>query len=283
MKNKIIISILSLFLLGLVGMSYYVLTSNALLASEYINLEKENTEILNIEKQKLEEKEKLVKENAQINEDLKKEFDNLKVVYLTFDDGPTPHHTPKILEILKKNNVKATFYVIGQNPHMYKTILDSGNTIALHTYSHNYKEIYASEEAFFKDLYKISDLVKENTGVVSKVTRFPGGSLNAGVPSAIMKKIMIRLRDEGYVYQDWNCDSTDASQNGRPVPLIIENATVKCPYKHVNLLMHDSVLKVTTVQALQQIIDYYKSRGYLFETLETYSPKFQHKKLEDIK
>ena len=276
MKSKIIISILSLLSLGLVGMSYYVFTSNALLASEYMNLERESFEILSTEKQKSEE-------NTQIKEDFKKEFDKLKVVYLTFDDGPTPQNTPKILEILKRNNVKATFYVIGQNPQMYKEILESGNAIALHTYSHNYKEIYASEDAFFKDLYKISDLVKENTGVVSKVTRFPGGSLNAGVLNLIMKKIMIRLRDEGYVYQDWNCDSTDASQNGRPISLIVENATVKCPYKHVNLLMHDSALKVTTVQALQQIIDYYKSRGYLFETLETYSPKFQHKKLENMK
>ena len=282
MKKVIIFLIFAIGILAL-GDAGRILLNEKKMTSQIKVLK---TEISGLEEQKKTNVESmgiLEKENEVLRTELAEELANKKVVYLTFDDGPTPQNTEKILEILRKNNIKATFFVIGHNSDMYKKIVDEGHAIALHTYSHNYKEVYASEEAFFKDLYKISDLVKDNTGVVSKVTRFPGGSLNAGVPSAIMKKIMIRLRDEGYVYQDWNCDSTDASQNGRPVPLIIENATVKCPYKHVNLLMHDSVLKVTTVQALQQIIDYYKSRGYLFETLETYSPKFQHKKLEDIK
>ena len=283
MRNKIVVGTFTTLFLILVGMAFYTFMSNALVASEYMKVQEKNANLSKIEQKKQEEISVISEENKKMGEEIKKNLDKYKIVYLTFDDGPTLKNTPKILEILKKNNVKATFFVIGQNPDMYKMILDSGNAIALHTYSHDYKKVYASEEAFFKDLYKIRDIVKEKTGVDSKVTRFPGGSSNKEVSSKIMKSIMLRLKNEGYVYQDWNCDSTDALQNGRPVPLIVENATVKCPYNHVNLLMHDSVAKVTTVQALQTIIDYYKSRGYMFQTLETYSPKFQHKKLENMK
>lgn len=278
MRNKVLIwSGISFFVL-LVGMAYYVFMANAIVTSEYMKLQEKNVAISNIEKQKENEKNVLTEENKKMSEEMQLNFSKYKVVYLTFDDGPTPINTPKILEILKKNNVKGTFFVIGQNPDMYKTITDSGNLVALHTYSHEYKQIYKSEDTFFKDLYKIRDLVKEKTGIDSKITRFPGGSLNRMVPNDVMSKIIARLKKEGFVYQDWNCDSTDALQNGRPVPLIIENATTKCPYSHVEILMHDSALKVTTVEALQQIITYYKSRGYSFETLKSYSPKYQHRK-----
>ncbi len=199
------------------------------------------------------------------------------MVYLTFDDGPTPQNTEKILAILKKNNIKGTFFVIGHNSDMYKRIVEEGHTIALHTYSHNYKEVYASEEAFFKDLYKIHDAVMEKTGVDAKVTRFPGGSSNAIVKKATLRKIIDRLNDEGFVYQDWNCDSTDAAGSRRPVDVLVKNAT-SCHATKINLLMHDSAAKVTTADALQSIIDSYRSRGYDFEELTVYSPKFQHRK-----
>ena len=160
---------------------------------------------------------------------------------------------------------------------MYKRIVEEGHTIALHTYSHNYKEVYASEEAFFKDLYKIHDAVMEKTGVDAKVTRFPGGSSNAIVKKATLRKIIDRLNDEGFVYQDWNCDSTDAAGNKRPVDVLVKNAT-SCNATKINLLMHDSAAKMTTADALQPIIDSYRSRGYDFEELTVYSPKFQHRK-----
>ena len=124
----------------------------------------------------------LTKKNA----DVKAEYEKLraekkiKTVYLTFDDGPSAH-TDQILEILKKNNIKATFFVIGigKNYNDYKKIIDHGHVLGLHTYSHEYKEVYANEESFFKDLYKIRDAVKSTTGLDVKITRFPGGSSNA--------------------------------------------------------------------------------------------------------
>ncbi len=216
------------------------------------------------------------------NNKLKKEYNKLreekgiKVVYLTFDDGPTPNNTTEILKILKKNNIKATFFVIGQNHDMYKQIVDEGHAIAIHTYTHDYNEVYASVDAFFKDLYRLRDAIKAKTGIEPKVTRFPGGSSTTRASKAMKTQIIERLTREGYVYQDWNCDSTDASGNKVPVEKLVKSSF--CNVREVNLLMHDSFAKTTTVQALQQIIDTYRSKGYIFEVLTVDSPRFQHMK-----
>lgn len=225
------------------------------------------------------EKEIKLQEITEKDSQLKKDFNKLraekgiKVVHLTFDDGPT-HNTTEILKILKKNNVKATFFVIGQNTDMYKQIVDEGHGIAIHTYTHNYKEVYSSVDGFFNDLYRLQNIIKEKTGVEAKVTRFPGGSSTTRASRALKIEIINRLTKEGFVYQDWNCDSTDASGNRVPVETLVRKST--CDVREVNLLMHDSATKGTTVQALQRIIDNYKSKGYLFEVLTVDSPKFQH-------
>lgn len=201
-----------------------------------------------------------------------------KIIYLTFDDGPSVN-TDKVLEILKKNDIKATFFVIGQNQDKYKKIVDEGHTIALHTYTHDYKKIYASESAFFEDLYKIRDAVKAKTGIDSKIIRFAGGSSNHKASKILKMNIIKRLTREGFVYHDWNCDSTDASGNKVPVSKLIANAT-SCNSKEINLLMHDSLPKKTTVEALQKIIDYYRAKGYKFEKITMSSFKAQHFKIK---
>ena len=259
------------------GNASFIIISNEKTKSHINGLKKEIADIEKTEVVREDELTKLERENNELRKELSDDLSDKKIVYLTFDDGPTPENTRAILDILKRNNVKATFFVIGQNPDLYKQIVDEGHAIALHTYSHNYKEVYASEEAFFKDLYKIHDAVMEKTGVDAKVTRFPGGSSNAIVKKATLRKIIDRLNDEGFVYQDWNCDSTDAAGNKRPVDVLVKNAT-SCNATKINLLMHDSAAKMTTADALQPIIDSYRSRGYDFEELTVYSPKFQHRK-----
>lgn len=201
-----------------------------------------------------------------------------KIIYLTFDDGPSVN-TDKVLEILKKNDIKATFFVIGQNQDKYKKIVDEGHTIALHTYTHDYKKIYASESAFFEDLYKIRDAVKAKTGIDSKIIRFAGGSSNHKASKILKTNIIKRLTREGFVYHDWNCDSTDASGNRVPVAKLVANATA-CNAREINLLMHDSASKKTTVEALQKIIDYYRAKGYEFEKITMSSFKAQHFKIK---
>lgn len=212
---------------------------------------------------------------------VKKDRDyNRKVVYLTFDDGPSAH-TDKILDILNKYNAKATFFVTGNNQKhndVLKRIVDQGSVVALHTYTHNYAEVYASEEAYFKDLQKISDMVKEATGVESKLIRFPGGSSNTvskQYSPGLMTKLTKKVQEKGYQYFDWNCDSTDASGNNIPVKTLIKNAT-SCSAQHINILMHDTDAKGTTVEALPDIIKHYRSQGYAFEALTVDSYPAHH-------
>ncbi len=203
---------------------------------------------------------------------VKKDRDyNRKVVYLTFDDGPSAH-TDKILEILNKYNAKATFFVTGNNQKhndVLKRIVDQGSVVALHTYTHDYAKVYASEEAYFDDLQKISDMVKEAAGVESKLIRFPGGSSNtvsAQYCPGLMTKLTKDVQEKGYQYFDWNCDSTDASGNNVPAETLVKNATSSSA-QHINILMHDTDAKGTTVDALPDIIKYYRSQGYAFEAL----------------
>lgn len=201
------------------------------------------------------------------------------VVYLTFDDGPSGH-TEKILDVLKENGAVATFFVTGTNPQYFdkmKLITESGNAIALHTYSHDYASLYSSDEAYYEDLQKIHDLVQEETGVDCKVIRFPGGSSNmvsAQYNKGIMSRLTESVGEHGYVYFDWNADSTDASGNDVPADQLVTNATSAIGLEKVNLLMHDTDAKATTLEALPKIIKAYKDAGYVFKTLTTgsYAP-----------
>lgn len=210
--------------------------------------------------------------NQQKNQETQKITE--KVIYLTFDDGPS-ENTDKILEILKNNNIKGTFFVIGFNSSRYKKIVDEGHTIALHSLTHKYSQIYASEDSFFKDLYAIRKLVKEKTGVDSKITRFPGGSSTTKMSKTLKRNIINRMKREGFVYHDWNCDSGDARSNRVTTAEIIKNSTA-CNQNTINLLMHDSQPKQNTVRALQTIINNYKAKGYRFEKLTEKSKKIQH-------
>ncbi len=205
-----------------------------------------------------------------------------KVAYLTFDDGPSCN-TMKILDILDKYDVKATFFVVGKTGRdkEYKAIVDRGHTIALHTYSHNYSKVYASESAFFKEIDKISDKVYNVTGVRSKIIRFPGGSSNTVYKkycSGLMKKLKKSVPAKGYYYHDWNVSSGDANGNNIAKTKIINNVKGGCKGKNtVNILMHDTGSgKNTTVQALPAIIEYLLAQGYDIQPITESSVCIQH-------
>lgn len=203
-----------------------------------------------------------------------------KIVYLTFDDGPSKN-TEKILDILKQYNAKGTFFVTGMNPgynYTLQRIVNEGSAIGLHTYTHNYAQIYASEDAYFSDLKKISDMVEQAAGIRSNILRFPGGSSNTvskQYSPGLMTKLTSEVQKRGYRYFDWNCDSTDASGNNVPIKTIVEKAT-SCSSRHINILMHDTASKNTTVEALPEIIKYYRNHGYSFETLTADSLPVHH-------
>ena len=195
-----------------------------------------------------------------------------KIVYLTFDDGPSSN-TKKILDILDKYDAKATFFVTGNNKeynYLIKTAYDKGHTIGLHTYTHDYAKVYKSKYSYFDDLNKLENMLKGILGYSPKYIRFPGGSSNT-ISSAYKKGIMTYLTKEvqnrGYQYYDWNCDSTDASGNNVAVSKLVKNAT-NCSENNINILFHDTDAKDTTVEALPKIIKYYKDRGYKFKAID---------------
>ena len=196
---------------------------------------------------------------------------NEKIVYLTFDDGPS-ENTQKILDILDRYNVKATFFVTGENQKYNYLIQEAhkrGHTIGLHTYCHDYKTVYTSVDAYFDDLNKIGNMVKDLIGFVPRYIRFPGGSSNTisrkysqGIMTILSKEVI----NQGYQYYDWNGDSTDASGNNVPVSKLIANAT-SSKANNINILFHDTKAKSTTVEALPAIIENYLARGYRFEAI----------------
>ena len=203
-----------------------------------------------------------------------------KTVYLTFDDGPS-ENTEKVLKILKKNKIHATFFVTGSNQKYNASIkkaYDQGNTIALHSYTHNYATIYASTQAYFDDLNQLNDMVYSIIGKRVKFIRFPGGSSNmisANYSKGIMTQLVDMVHQQGYEYFDWNCSSGDAASNTVDKNVIIQNAT-NCDYDTIMILFHDSSPKKTTVQALQKVIDYYKSKGYVFKKITKDTPAIHH-------
>lgn len=203
-----------------------------------------------------------------------------KTIYLTFDDGPSPN-TPRIISILNSYGIKATFFVknTAYNGYM-KDIVDNGNAIALHSYTHNYKQIYSSDEAFYEDLQNISDLVFLQTGVRSKIMRFPGGGSNT-VSKKYSQGIMTRLTqgvtERGYVYYDWNCSSGDATGDKVPKDTIVANCKKVPSSSNVIVLMHDTGAKGTTVEALPEVIEYYLNCGYTFGVITSETPPVHHK------
>ncbi len=205
-----------------------------------------------------------------------------KVAYLTFDDGPSSN-TMRILDILDKYGVKATFFVIGKSGRdkEYKAIVDRGHTIALHTYSHEYSKVYASEKAFFKEIEKISDKVYNLTGVRSNIIRFPGGSSNTVYKKycrGLMAKLKKSVPAKGYFYHDWNVSSGDANGNNIAKNKLINNVKGGCKNKTVvNILMHDTgSAKNTTVSALPAIIEYLLAQGYDIQPITEDSTLIQH-------
>ncbi len=202
-----------------------------------------------------------------------------KVVYLTFDDGPSAN-TAKILDILAKYNIKGTFFVTG-NDASYRYLIQraakEGHTIGLHTYTHNYN-IYTSEDTFFRDLGMVHDMVLNLTGIDSHHIRFAGGSSNtvsASFNSGIMSRLVSAVQNKGFRYYDWNVSSGDASGNTVPVERLLRGAT-GYSYNHICILMHDSSAKTTTVEALPTIIEHYKAKGYTFLPISDSTPVFHH-------
>ena len=202
---------------------------------------------------------------------------NGKVIYLTFDDGPS-YHTGRLLDILAKYDVKATFFVVNTGyKDMITRAAKEGHTVAIHTYTHRYSQIYASDEAFFADLQAMQDTIYQYTGEITMLTRFPGGSSNT-VSSAYNKGIMSRLTKElrarGYQYFDWNVSSEDAGGASTSEEVFQNVIKGVSKYKNSIVLQHDT--QGFSVDAVERIIAWGLCNGYTFKALTIDSPASHH-------
>lgn len=202
---------------------------------------------------------------------------NGKVIYLTFDDGPSSH-TPKLLDVLKKYNVKATFFVVKTAYiNTIKRIANEGHALAMHSATHKFSQIYASDEAYFKDLYTIQGVIKSLTGQEPTLLRFPGGSSNTASKyynKGIMTRLTEAVQEEGFQYFDWNVDSNDAG-GARTADQVYNNVIKGVKNRKISVvLQHDT--KGYSVNAVERIIQWGLKNGYTFLPLEQNSPICHH-------
>ena len=203
----------------------------------------------------------------------------MKRAYLTFDDGPSSKVTSQVLDILKKYDIKATFFEVGKEiekyPDIAKRVCNEGHLIASHSYSHNYDALYATEDSFKAEIEHSERVISELTGapVDFKLMRFPGGSYNAGDHAAEKQIYKKTLADMGYYYCDWNTLNGDAEGKQKNADELVKffkscAASFVEQDKNVIVLMHDSDVKQPTVDALERIIWYLMDKGYTFHRLD---------------
>ena len=235
------------------------------------------------EKQKQEQekiqKEKIAKRYSKLsNKDIEKvdniyKHSDIKRVFLTFDDGPTKQVTPFILNLLKQENVKANFFLLGKNvvnnPDIVKQEYDDGHFIGNHSYSHKYSDIYANFDSVFNEYNKTEEAIQNaigNKDFHTLVFRFPGGS-KGGFYNDVKAQAVAKLKEEGIANVDWNALTNDAD-GAKTEEQIMDSfyKTIKNETSVV-LLMHDSADKILTYGTLPNIIKYFKDNGYKFETI----------------
>ncbi len=203
-----------------------------------------------------------------------------KTIYLTFDDGPGPY-TDQLLDLLAKYDVKATFFVTGNYPDYYDCIgraYDEGHTIAVHTFCHDYRQIYRGVQAYFDDFKACEDLIYEQTGTYTTLFRFPGGSSNtvSSFNPGIMGMLATYMRDMGYYYFDWNVSSGDAKPVQIPTYEVYRNVINGCAQYDTNVVLQHDV-KDFSVAAVEDIIKWGLENGYQFLPLQEDSYGARHK------
>lgn len=196
-----------------------------------------------------------------------------KRVFLTFDDGPSESVTPLILDLLKKENVKATFFTLGGNvkahPELVKREFDEGHYVANHGYSHKYSSVYESPEATLNEYNTTEQAIKDalgNQNYRSNLFRFPGGS-NGGYYDEAKQNSKALLKENGVVHLDWNCLSQDAAGAHTKEALLQNVKDTMGEKDSLVILMHDSSDKILTYEMLSDLINLLRDKGYKFENI----------------
>ncbi len=201
------------------------------------------------------------------------------MVYLTFDDGPSAY-TAELLDVLKKYNVKATFFVTGRGDDaLILREYQEGHTVGLHTFTHDYSYIYQNVNTFFEDLYRVQERVKNITGYTSYIMRFPGGSSNTVSArydggARIMSELVAEVESRGFTYFDWNVSSGDAGSTTSAEGVFKNVAYALKEGGNSIILQHD--IKDFSVAAVERIIEYGLANGYKFAALDASSFTAHH-------
>jgi len=197
-----------------------------------------------------------------------------KVAYITIDDGPSRENTPKILDLLKENHIKATFFVL---PHqnlddLYERIYNEGHEFANHSYSHNYTKLYSNDVSFFRDdVTRAREYIQDKFGYTTVSFRFPGGAM--GRSETVLAPRREIIEDLGYRYFDWHVSTgdSDGGPDGKNVEALTNNVINNTKDREkLIILMHDSADKTATPEALKGIIGGLKEQGYRFDVLSNY-------------
>lgn len=203
------------------------------------------------------------------------------VIYLTFDDGPSDI-TPEVLDILKENEIKATFFIVDyseEDKSKIQRIIDEGHTLGLHGLSHDYAKIYSSVDAITENFIGLQEKILNDFDYNAIYIRFPGGASNTiskNYCDGVMTAATSKVEQDGFTYYDWNVDVDDAG-SARTANKIYENFVAGIAPKRENVvLMHDGYGHQPTADALQEIIDYAKENGYVFSAIMEDTIPVQH-------
>ena len=232
------------------------------------------------QQQQEEAKQKEIEKQAKIpklTEQGKENINNIyhtdkKVAYLTFDDGPS-NNTHQILDILKQNNIKATFFVLGSQveifPETTNRIYNEGHYIANHGYSHKYSEIYQSPEQVLNEFNQCNQIVAKTINVPeynSHLFRFPGGSVG-GKYAELKKQAITLLEQNDILHIDWNSLTGDSEKVNPTEEYLMDNLQKTTEGKNsLVILMHDAQAKKITAETLPKVIEYLQQQGYSFES-----------------
>ena len=199
-----------------------------------------------------------------------------KIIYLTFDDGPAGKVTKDILDILKKDSVPATFFLIGNQikdqEDLIKRIYNEGHSLGLHSMSHKKNSLYSSNESFLKEMLDTQETINSIVGFKPTILRFPFGCNNNYY--RISESMVNLLHENNLKIYDWNTDSGDGANPNSNPSIFIKNS--KSNKDSVFLLMHCAYMSKNSVKALPDIIKYYKDNGYEFKVIDENTPEEFH-------
>ena len=228
------------------------------------------------EEQKAKEEEERRKKSPQLTEEGKTNMANIyksdtKRVFLTFDDGPSSNVTPMVLDTLKAENIKATFFLLGSrvelNPEIVKREFDEGHYLASHGYSHVYSQIYASPQSVLDEYNKSVTAIRNAIGMPNynpHLFRFPGGYWG-GKYASIKTDALTLLNENNIAHIDWNALTSDAAGAKTTEEFIAELDKTVPKHNSVVVLMHDAGGKKATAEALPTIISYFRNQGFEFD------------------